>query len=141
MSGEVNAFRRTQAQQERNRRNAQAVATRPQVLSGQVQVSGAGDTLVNLPFPVQFSQKPLLAFGFDLEHGQDIVIGSLPTLTMGVVRWDIVGNPPEQLFYRGCTLAIVTTGAANQIMYAHYHFTGTAMSNPVSASTSLEAPI
>lgn len=135
-------FRRAQARQETNKSNALSVAARPQVLSGQIQINGSGDSIVNIPFPIQFSQKPILSFGGDLEHGQSVTIGSLPTVSMIVTRWDIVGSPPLQLFYQGATVAIVTSGVDDQIMYAHYTFTGVALSNPTNGnSSSLEAPI
>lgn len=120
--------------------NQKSVTARPSHYSGIIQTTGSGDSLVIVPFPVRFSEKPLLSYGFDVQSG-DVTAGQLPTVSVGIMSYDAVETQPPVIFYVGATLGIVTNGPTGMVYNIHYHFDGVTIVNPISAATSLDSPI
>lgn len=107
------------------------------VFKGGVKVVGIGEALAEVKFPVFFLERPTFTYGAELAEGSVLIPTEYPTLSALAYDWDIA-DPDKELFgqsmrrwYRGVSLAIVTTGPVGTDMYVHYQFTGRAITNPV----------
>jgi len=110
------------------------------VIKGRTRVLGLGEATVDIRFPVIYIEPPIFQFGGELAEGSSLVQGTFPTISAIVSQWEI-DEPDLDLFgqslriwYRGATLAIVTTGPPDTDVYLHWTFTGRAVSNPVAGS-------
>jgi hypothetical protein len=94
-------------------------------LSGQLKISGAGETSVEVKFPVRFLEKPMFSCGWELEGNQDLVHGAFPGGHCVVYQWIYTDVPAAQhRFFTGAKLAIQTRGTNHQNMFLVYHFSG-----------------
>ena len=94
-----------------------------------LEVSGAGESSVDVNFPVHFSEKPGVSFGGELLAGSVIEPANYPTCSVMVSAWktDPTKNHP---YYTGATLLLVVTGAATQRTALHFHAEGKALVAP-----------
>lgn len=129
ISGPV-AFNRRQATQNR------LIAVQVHVVraSGTVKTTGAGEGLVDVKFPNEYIEKPALSFGGELDAGQTLTAGAFPTISIIVAKW-LMNKKPNNSYFAGATLAIVTTGPADQVVITHWQAEGKAMSNPGDAAS------
>lgn len=100
-------------------------------LTGELKVNGAGETQVQVTFPVKFTEKPFLSFGAELLEREPILPGFLPTISVVVLGWITEERPPTSRLYVGAKLAVVTGGAAYQKMSVHWTVEAMALGNPV----------
>lgn len=94
-----------------------------------IDVSGAGETAVDINFPVKFQERPGISFGGELATGSAVVAANYPTVSVVVGRWNISPNYNHE-YYIGAQLLIVVGGSANQRMTVHVHAEGKALVAP-----------
>src|SRR5438105_9091657 len=92
---------------------------------------GSGELIVDLVFPVQFSEKPIHWCSGELAPNQPTAAGSMPVLTVVVLSWVKTGS-----LYQGAKVVFVATGVTGQHMIASAHFEGKAIRNPSGAGGS-----
>lgn len=131
MSNEMERFRQQWKNFHREAQQLDLVKAQANQVSGQVRVNGAGESQVFVQFPVKFTDKPLISFGAELQENEPVVSGSMPTISIVVLDWQVEERPPTSRLYTGATLGIVTGGAKYNKFIVHWHANGTAYTNPV----------
>jgi hypothetical protein len=97
-------------------------------------IDGVGEALVEVLFPVAFGQKPVFAFGGELdETTPTVVLGQFPSYSGVVVSWTVVNKITGAFsgYYTGCTIAVVVGGLPSQKSWLHWSFRAPAIRNPV----------
>lgn len=97
---------------------------------GEVNVSGAGEAVVAVSFPVWFWARPSMSFGAELGTNEKLVDGKYPTVSVIVQKWRTVRRDLHD-FYVGADLLVVTTGHPDkQRAVVHWQAEGPALVNP-----------
>lgn len=123
----------TSKRQQDSASHQEEFSARPFIVSGQFSVTGAGELVKDINFPVTFTDKPLLSFGANMDENQIIVAGNFPTASVIVLKYKEKITPgTSTASYTGASLIVVTTGMEDQIMWIHWQMSGTALVNPVS---------
>lgn len=126
----INQFR-AQFNNERTRvSDLQSVAASLTNVPARVAINSRGEASSTIMFPVKFTTQPYFSYGFEIQEGEGVMSGRLPTGSAYVDEWIKVERLPSTIFYVGAKVAIVTTGLAYQKMILNANFTGTALSNP-----------
>lgn len=113
-----------------------------QTVSGRTLVSGTGEIMIPVEFPILFVEPPGFFFGGEMDGGHPIAPGFCPTISVIVAAWETLPKRGVNtgFFYSGATLGVVLTGdtaaASEQEMWVHWHFMGSAFQNPVDVLTS-----
>lgn len=98
---------------------------------GEIQVTGAGEALTRIVFPVRFTEKPVLHHGSELAPGSPTVTaGSFPTCSASILTWDTRVKSDGTFLYIGGLFGIVTSGSVNQVMNVHWSIEGIGLRNP-----------
>lgn len=114
------------------------------VYKGKTAIIGAGEAIIPIVFPFWFVHSPQLFTGGELMEDSPTEPTLFPTVSAVVASWD--KDEPDfdargvqlRTYYRGCDLAVVTTGPATQNMWVHYTFSGLAMTNPIKGLDMIE---
>lgn len=95
-------------------------------------ITGTGEAVVEIPFPVYFVDRPAFYTGLVLDDNITVVAQSFPTYSATVVRWNRITKQGENVgyFYKGATVAVRITGSDTQRAFLQTHFHGKAMRNP-----------
>jgi hypothetical protein len=93
-------------------------------------VAGAGEALVDINFPVWFSQEPTVSQGGVLRPNTVLVQGNYPEFSIWVFRWK-TRERNSHVYYEGATLACVVKGDPDQRTTLHFLAQGPALQNPV----------
>lgn len=102
------------------------------MVTGTIALSGTGQGYSDINFPITFTEKPTVSFGYELEQGyQDVY---MPTCNAVVNDWVVAESKSGSFRYNGCSLGFVVVAEVNTISYLHFTFTGMAFRNPVSPS-------
>lgn len=114
-------------------RRIDAMTVKVTRVSGRVLVVGTGEVAVDIPFPVNFAERPIFNFGGELNDNHHATAGEYPTVSAVVVGWSIQKEieGATEGYFTGATLAAVTTGQTGQQMWIHYSFEGKAIRNPL----------
>lgn len=127
---------------EKNRDNTtriDAMTVKVTEFSGRVQILGAGESAVDIQFPVLFSERPVFTYGGELDENHHPVAGSYPTISAIVDTWDQVGKTESSDGrFKGARVVVVTTGTEGQHMWLHFSFTAKAMRNPLNTLDSVD---
>lgn len=115
--------RRTQLAQQ------DAMTVKYSVVEGDIPVTGAGETLATVRFPIQFTEKPMFTFGHELADNVWPIPGAYPMVSATVVSWTKIERSGSRQYWTGASVAIVIDGAAAQSIL-HFHFSGRAFRNP-----------
>ena len=106
------------------------------VISGFREIIGSGENLVDVVFPVAFTQLPMFFYGAQLSPGSELVDGSFPVVSAVVAYWDarepdndLFGAPLRQ-YYKGAQIAVTATGPETQRLILNWKFEGLALTNP-----------
>ena len=104
-------------------------------VSGRVLVIGTGEVTVDVPFPVNFIERPVFNFGGELDENHRATAGKYPTISAVVTTWtkvkEVVGSTDG--YYTGASVAVVTSGQTGQQLWLHYSFEAKAVSNPLNS--------
>lgn len=95
-----------------------------------IPVAGAGEGLVEVNFPVWFSDEPTVSQGGVLRPNTVIVPGNFPTYSIWVMTWK-TRERNAHTYYEGATLVFKVTGDADQRVTLHFSAAGDALQNPV----------
>lgn len=135
----------TGAQRAIDRRRAdvargEQILVAPTTAVGLVEVQNAGEVLVEVTFPVWFTERPFFSFGGELAEGHSPEATNFPTVSAVVNTWT-KNQRGLGTYWVGATLCLVTTGRADHRMVVHWRMEGKALANPVSPNTSMETGI
>lgn len=107
-------------------------------VEGFIDVDGYGGGLLEVNFPVWFSERPNIAGGGgELAPNQVLVDGSFPTWNVGVKDW-AKAERAEKEYYVGATLIIVVSGWLDMRSTAHWTARGMALANPLADDGDIE---
>lgn len=95
-----------------------------------LEVSGDGESTIDVNFPVAFSEYPSCYSGGALQPGQVLVAGNFPTCSVMVGTWK-TQEKGSHLYYIGATLILVVGGPTTQLSVLHFHAEGKALQNPL----------
>lgn len=104
---------------------------------GRVQILGSGDSTIDIPFPVKFSERPTVYCGLEFDEASWPTTGDYPTWGATVSSWQREGEIEGAFagYYIGATVVIrIIAPAAN--FWLHYTFDGKALRNPISGMDS-----
>lgn len=103
---------------------------------GFVAISGEGESVAEIQFPIKFLEKPVFTVGFELADNVPLEWGSFPQCSATVATWMI--EPPDiSPLYVGAIVGIVTSGVSRSVL--HYRFEARSFTNPVGAELSVGA--
>lgn len=113
---------------------------RVHAVDGFVQTLGAGETTVDIEFPVSFIERPCFTFGGELGENEVLEDGNFPTISLVVKNWKLATRGGAD-YYVGATLIVVSTGTTTQKMIAHWKMEAVALTNPLLSTGSADDPI
>lgn len=105
-------------------------------------LTSVGESTVDVPFPIMFTQEPWFSFGFVMDDNQPVTAGEYPFGAATVTRW-IKEREIEGAFegyYTGCTLVFSVSGPADARVWMHCTFDGKALRNPLASAGDVDAP-
>lgn len=103
-------------------------------VTGEVECDQPGEGVINVLFPVYFTEKPRFSYGLELLPGQALVAGQFPRCSATVMRWGQRGRDDGSFVYSGAALSISTEGPTGQVLVVQWHMEGMALSGPVPTS-------
>lgn len=103
---------------------------------GRTIISGLGQILIDLVFPVSFSNKPIFTYGADLDDQppQTLLDGRYPKLNATVVEWTTIRKATGAFdgYYIGCKVALFVEGGSSlQKIGFNWAFREIAVRNPI----------
>jgi hypothetical protein len=110
-------------------RDQQNLVPSQMIVSGQFLVNAAGEARVDVVFPVKFTDKPLVVFGFEMKDGDFYIPGRMAQPTGIVLAWNTEDRPPISRQYVGCTIGVVSTGPSYQKLMGTWQATGPAFTD------------
>ena len=99
-------------------------------IAGRLPINSFGEAVADVTFPVKFTSQPIFRYGFEMQEGEGIIAGEMPTGAAVVQSWGTIERLPSTIFYTGARLMIVTTGLKFQKMILNYSFSGVSLTNP-----------
>ena len=104
------------------------------VAQGLVELEGSGEAIVEIGFPIKFTDAPIFTAGLELRSNTSLNWGSFTVWSATVASWhtEAAGN---NVFFVGATVGIVTFNAARSNL--HYSFSGRSYTTPVESSTAV----
>lgn len=106
---------------------------------GLVDIVGTGEALLDVSFPVLFTELPSIGGStFHLADGEVVEAGKFPDVKIGVKQWVFDQKLGTTRWYRGAQLSIVVAGHDGICITAHYQFEGRAIVPPVFTETLAE---
>lgn len=108
-----------------------AFLIKPTSVTGRELINGVGEVLVDVSFPVWFTERPNVSFGGELDTNDSPTDTQFPTVSVVVVAWQM--KKEERLgggYFIGCNLAVVTGGRKDNRIWVHWRAEGAAMKNP-----------
>lgn len=119
------AYTETQAQ----------LMVRDGVAHGVVEIEGSGEAIVEVVFPIRFTDPPIFSSGLELRGSVTLAWGKLPIWSATVAGWHTETVAVNNIIYTGATLAIVTFNAERSNL--HYTFAGQSYTTPTDSSTAV----
>lgn len=110
-------------------------------IQGFIEISGSGEALLDVNFPVWFLERPTFTYGGEMAADQVLVAGQYPMLSVLVHRWLKKDYPNGVSYFAGATLIIVTTGPAEQRLLGHWQAQGKALRNPTGETITADGTI
>lgn len=131
------AIQRTQFQHRRYVETMADQSMRDGTSVGTVEIDGEGEAVIDITFPITFSEKPIFTAGLELGDNAWLQYGSFPVWSATVGLWHTVPADGDPL-YGGATVGVVVLGAPRSIL--HYQFQAQSFTHSVGGSTSLTEP-
>jgi hypothetical protein len=97
-----------------------------------IYLTGIGEVVLDVPFPVVYIERPGFTSGLTLDANEIVEAGNFPTLSAFVIRHQVEQKKGENVgyFYRQATLGVKLTGVTDQRSIITAHFFGKAFRNP-----------
>lgn len=108
------------------------------VVTGIVELSGTGQGYAEINFPVVFTEKPTVSFGYELGGSRSVFV---PSCSAVVNAWTGKELKSGGFRYSGCTVGVVVAAEISTLSYLHFTFAGIAFRNPVSPSMDVKETI
>lgn len=122
-----------------NRSQGEAVAGQEHWCGGHIEMGGVGFARASVQFPIRFSIKPVVTFGYEVAPGTKTDRDAFPSLEALVREWQVVRRGDrDNLTYLGATFLMRSTGLDGAVMVLHWQAVGPAIIDPVS---SLDEPV
>jgi len=86
---------------------------------GFVEVTGVGEAIITVTFPVTFIERPTMLFGGELGTNGVLVDGSFPTINVMVKEWTTY-KKQQATYWTGAVLVLVATGSSEQQIIANW---------------------
>jgi len=100
-------------------------------VTGLIDVEGAGEGVVAVPFPIRFIEEPGFSYGPRMGAYAPLTPGDYPTCSVVVLRYDIDVRPDVgETLYDGAEFIVVVGGPSDQVMVVQWHMEGRALVNP-----------
>lgn len=126
----LNEFRTAYNNEKTNMLNINEMTGDYSEIAGRLPINSAGEAVADVPFPVRFVTQPIFRFGFELQEGEGVISGRLPSGSAVVQSWNTIERLPSTVHYVGARLIIVTQGLKYQKMILNYSFSGRTLTNP-----------
>lgn len=127
---DIRQFRKLYNNEQTVLRDINSVTASPAQIVGRQAINSTGEAIADISFAVKFTTMPYFQYGFELQEGEGVVPGKLPTGSAFVSEWKTQERLPNTIFYTGARIYIVTTGFQFQKMICNFSFSGTALTNP-----------
>lgn len=104
--------------------------------TGFVDLDMAGESVIEIDFPLRFIERPLFTTGLELGDNQHLSFGTFPTWSATVAAWNtqLYG---ETALYTGATIGAVINNVERSKL--HYSFQGLIITAPYGPSDSVGA--
>lgn len=80
-----------------------------------VNLTGTGEGLVQIEFPVSFVEQPVFTYGSEAKPNQPLIKNNYPTCNAMVWNWRVgYRRTSGARYWTGASVIVVTTGPANQ---------------------------
>lgn len=110
-------------------------------IHGFVELAGSGETIVDVKFPVWFTERPAISGGGELGEGAVLEEGSFPIFSAGVVKWVYEEKAGGARYYTGAQLVLVALGPADAKSIVHWQLEGKALRNPLNDLGDTDDPV
>lgn len=111
----------------------QALGVALTTVTGTVIVAGVGETQRDIPFAVNFTERPSVTFGVELLDS-GFTSGKMPSARGIVLSWRKKDYGTGREYTVGATIGIVATGIDEQTLAVHWVAIGKAFRNPIESS-------
>jgi hypothetical protein len=105
---------------------------------GTTVLEGEGESLIEIPFPVTFLEKPVFTAGLETAENVSLQWGNFPVWSATVGAWSTEPAENEPL-YTGAFIGVFVLGPARSIL--HYRFEGQSATNPTTGSLNIGVPL
>lgn len=102
-------------------------------VTGSVVVAGVGETQRDIPFTVNFIERPSVTFGPELLDS-GFTGGRMPSARGVVLSWKKKDYGTGREYTVGATVGVVATGVDGQTLALHWVAVGKAFRNPIESS-------
>lgn len=126
----IRQFRSQYNSEQTRARDISNIAASNAQVPARIPINSSGEATTIVTFPVKFTTQPYFTYGFEIQEGEGVVGGSLPTGSAYVSEWIKIERLPNTIFYVGAKVVAVTTGKKSQKMILNVNFSGTALTNP-----------
>lgn len=99
-------------------------------ITGEIEVTGVGEGIISVDFPVYFVEKPAFSFGPEMGPGQALTATYFPTGNLCVYQWGEQNRDDGTIVYAGATFVYVCTGTPTQAMVLQWHMEGVGLRGP-----------
>lgn len=100
-------------------------------ITGEVECNQPGEGVINVVFPVFFTEKPRFSYGVELMPGQPIAAGQFPRCTATVIQWGQRGREDGSFVYSGASFSISVDGPDGQVLIVQWHMEGMGLRGPI----------
>lgn len=131
--------RALRAEEQRRRTYLEATAERQAkygTVQGFVDVTGPGETVVTVSFPVMFMEKPNFSAGLELADNNWLTLENFPVWSATVGQWTINRSSSGVNRYVGAQIGLVLFSPAMRGVL-HYSFVAKSFTNPSNRDPSL----
>lgn len=96
-------------------------------IQGWIKVSGVGELVVPITWPVWFIERPSFNPGYELDEASPLDTGDFPQWSFTVSAWEKTTAGEIGEYWVGADLALVISGNPEQIGWVHWAMEGKAL--------------
>lgn len=101
---------------------------------GFCEIEGEGESIIQIPFPLQFIEKPIFTAGLELPANISFKWGEFPFWSATVGSW-VTAPAENEPLYVGATVGALVLGPPRSIL--HYRFEAQSFTNPTTTSITM----
>lgn len=99
-------------------------------------LAGFGQAVIEVSFPVVFTEEPVFTTGQALE-ANEYVVDIVPSITSIVLDWRKRVLTDDRTYWIGARIGVRVEGWEGMQFWLHYQFSGISLQNPVVGSGSM----